>query len=111
MVQESSGSPDIPASQRLIELEYASMEDRRLRSQLRNVSELELQACQFCSEPHEMQWQLVDSILAQDTCSVAEIALDRSSEHAAGYCYTHSSCDASRQQADIGLRCQHLCTQ
>ena len=41
--QESTGSPDLPNSGRLIELEYATMDDRKLRSQLRNVSALELQ--------------------------------------------------------------------
>ena len=45
--QESAGSPDLPNSGRLIELEYASMEDRKLRSQLRNVSALELQVRHF----------------------------------------------------------------
>ena len=44
-MQESTGSPDLPNSGRLIELEYATMDDRKLRSQLRNVSSLELQAC------------------------------------------------------------------
>jgi hypothetical protein len=42
--QESAGSPDLPNAGRLIELEYATMDDRKLRSQLRNVSALELQA-------------------------------------------------------------------
>ena len=41
--QEAAGSPDLPNAGRLIELEYATMDDRKLRSQLRNVSALELQ--------------------------------------------------------------------
>ena len=46
-MQETSGSPDLPAGQRLIELEYATLDDRRLRSQLRDVAALELQVwCQ-----------------------------------------------------------------
>ena len=41
--QESAGIPDLPAGQRLIELEYAVMDDRRLRNQLQDVPALELQ--------------------------------------------------------------------
>lgn len=41
--KETSGTPDLPVGQRLIELEYASMDDRRLRGQLRDVAALELQ--------------------------------------------------------------------
>lgn len=42
--KENGGALDIPGGGRLIELEYASVADRKLRSQLRNVSDLELQA-------------------------------------------------------------------
>lgn len=41
--KENGGALDIPGGGRLIELEYASVADRKLRSQLRNVSDLELQ--------------------------------------------------------------------
>lgn len=42
--KESGGVLDVPGgAARLIELEYAAVEDRKLRSQLRNVSQLELQ--------------------------------------------------------------------
>jgi hypothetical protein len=40
--KESGGALDIPGGNRLIELEYAQVEDRKLRGQLRNVSKLEL---------------------------------------------------------------------
>lgn len=42
--KESSGLPDLPNSGRLVELEYAVIEDRKVRSQLRNVSAIEQQA-------------------------------------------------------------------
>lgn len=41
--KENGGALDIPGNGRLIELEYAEVGDRKLRSQLRNVSGLELQ--------------------------------------------------------------------
>lgn len=40
--KESGGALDIPGGGKLIELEYASVEDRKLRGQLRNVPKLEL---------------------------------------------------------------------
>lgn len=40
--KEAGGSPDLPNASRLIELEYASIEDRKVRSQLRNAPELEV---------------------------------------------------------------------
>lgn len=40
--KESGGALDIPGGGKLIELEYAQVEDRKLRGQLRNVSKLEL---------------------------------------------------------------------
>jgi hypothetical protein len=40
--KESGGALDIPGGNKLIELEYAQVEDRKLRGQLRNVSKLEL---------------------------------------------------------------------
>jgi hypothetical protein len=39
--KETSGMPDIPNSGRLIELEYASISDRKIRSQLRNPGDIE----------------------------------------------------------------------
>lgn len=49
-MQESSGTPDLPSNQRLIELEYASMDDRRLRGQMRDVPALELQVSPITAE-------------------------------------------------------------
>lgn len=40
--KEQAGIPDLPNSGKLVELEYAAIEDRRIRGQLRNISELEL---------------------------------------------------------------------
>jgi rhodanese-related sulfurtransferase len=40
--KESGGALDVPGGGRLIELEYAQVEDRKLRGQLRNVPRLEL---------------------------------------------------------------------
>ena len=40
--KENGGALDIPGNGRLIELEYAQVEDRKLRGQLRNVPKLEL---------------------------------------------------------------------
>jgi hypothetical protein len=40
--KESNGALDVPGN-RVIELEYAEVADRKLRGQLRNVPELELQ--------------------------------------------------------------------
>lgn len=40
--KENGGALDIPGGNKLIELEYAQVEDRKLRGQLRNVSRLEL---------------------------------------------------------------------
>ena len=42
--KESGGALDVPGFGKLIELEYAQVADRKLRGQLRNVSNLELQA-------------------------------------------------------------------
>ena len=42
--KESSGLPDLPTPGRLVELEYAVIEDRKVRSMLRNVSAIEQQA-------------------------------------------------------------------
>ena len=42
--KEYSGIPDIPRRDRLIELEYASVTDRKIRGQLRNVDAIEKQA-------------------------------------------------------------------
>lgn len=39
--KEASGIPDIPTPGRLVELEYAAISDRRMRSQLRNPGEIE----------------------------------------------------------------------
>ncbi len=39
--KESSGVPDVPNSGRVVELEYASISDRKIRGQLRNPSEIE----------------------------------------------------------------------
>lgn len=41
--KESGGALDVPGFGKLIELEYAQVADRKLRGQLRNVSNLELQ--------------------------------------------------------------------
>ena len=41
--KESGGLPDLPNSGRLVELEYAVIEDRKVRAQLRNVSAIEQQ--------------------------------------------------------------------
>ena len=41
--KESGGLPDLPVSGRLVELEYAVIEDRKVRAQLRNVSAIEQQ--------------------------------------------------------------------
>jgi len=40
--KENSGALDVPGGGRLIELEYAEVQDRKLRGQLRNVPRLEL---------------------------------------------------------------------
>lgn len=40
--KENAGLPDLPNNSKLIELEYASIEDRKVRGQLRNAGELEL---------------------------------------------------------------------
>lgn len=40
--KEQTGIPDLPNSGKLIELEYASIDDRKVRSQLRDISKLEL---------------------------------------------------------------------
>lgn len=40
--KESAGLPDLPNNGKLVELEYASVADRRVRSQLRNASDIEL---------------------------------------------------------------------
>ncbi|KAK9909244.1 hypothetical protein WJX75_009385 [Coccomyxa subellipsoidea] len=39
--KESSGVPDVPNSGRVVELEYASISDRKIRGQLRNPSDIE----------------------------------------------------------------------
>ena len=41
--KESSGVPDLPNSGRLVELEYASINDRKIRGQLRNPADIEKQ--------------------------------------------------------------------
>ena len=41
--KEYSGIPDLPRRDRLIELEYASVTDRKIRGQLRNVDAIEKQ--------------------------------------------------------------------
>ncbi|KAK9820460.1 hypothetical protein WJX72_010595 [[Myrmecia] bisecta] len=41
--KEYAGVPDLPSGGKLIELEYASIEDRKIRNQLRNASEIEKQ--------------------------------------------------------------------
>lgn len=40
--KESAGLPDLPNNGKLVELEYASVADRRVRSQLRNAGDIEL---------------------------------------------------------------------
>lgn len=40
--KEQTGIPDLPNSSKLIELEYASIDDRKVRGQLRDISKLEL---------------------------------------------------------------------
>lgn len=40
--KEQGGTPDIPNSSKLIELEYAAIEDRKVRSQLKNSTDLEI---------------------------------------------------------------------
>jgi len=40
--KESAGLPDLPNNGKLVELEYASVADRRVRGQLRNASDIEL---------------------------------------------------------------------
>lgn len=40
--KETAGLPDLPNSGKLVELEYATVADRKLRGQLRNVADLEL---------------------------------------------------------------------
>ena len=42
--KEYAGIPDLPRRDRLIELEYASVTDRKIRGQLRNVDTIEKQA-------------------------------------------------------------------
>ena len=49
--KESGGALDIPGGNKLIELEYAQVEDRKLRGQLRNVSKLELLVRLFTALP------------------------------------------------------------
>lgn len=39
--KETSGVPDVPNSGRVVELEYASISDRKIRGQLRNPSDIE----------------------------------------------------------------------
>ena len=41
--KEGSGVPDLPNSGRLVELEYASINDRKIRGQLRNPADIEKQ--------------------------------------------------------------------
>lgn len=41
--KEYAGIPDLPRRDRLIELEYASVTDRKIRGQLRNVDAIEKQ--------------------------------------------------------------------
>lgn len=45
--KETAGVPDVPNSGRLVELEYASISDRKIRGQLRNPSDIEktVQSC------------------------------------------------------------------
>ncbi|KAL4447383.1 hypothetical protein ABPG77_007416 [Micractinium sp. CCAP 211/92] len=40
--KEAGGAPDLPNASRLIDLEYAAIEDRKVRNQLRNAGELEV---------------------------------------------------------------------
>ncbi|EFN57939.1 hypothetical protein CHLNCDRAFT_142036 [Chlorella variabilis] len=40
---KEAGAPDIPNASKLVELEYAAIEDRRVRNQLRNAGDLEVQ--------------------------------------------------------------------
>ena len=41
--KEYTGIPDVPNSNRLIELEYAQVSDRKIRGLLRNVGDVEKQ--------------------------------------------------------------------
>lgn len=41
--KENGGLPDLPSSSRLVEVEYAEIEDRKVRSQLQNVGQIERQ--------------------------------------------------------------------
>ena len=41
--KEYSGVPDLPKRDRLIELEFATVNDRKVRGQLRNVDNIEKQ--------------------------------------------------------------------
>jgi hypothetical protein len=41
--KEYAGIPDLPRRDRLIELEFASVSDRKIRGQLRNVDSIEKQ--------------------------------------------------------------------
>ncbi len=43
--KETSGLPDLPSSGKLVELEFATVADRKLRGQLRNPGDLELKVC------------------------------------------------------------------
>ena len=43
--KEYTGIPDLPYSNRLIELEYAQVTDRKVRGLLRNVGDVEKQVC------------------------------------------------------------------
>ena len=46
--KEQQGIPDLPGGGRYVELEFAAIGDRKLRSQLRNIFNLERQARLFC---------------------------------------------------------------
>lgn len=41
--KEYAGIPDLPKRDRLVELQYASVADRKIRGQLRNVDSIEKQ--------------------------------------------------------------------
>ena len=47
--KENAGVPDLPFGGRLVDVEYAAISDRRLRGQLRQVSDIERQVGWCCS--------------------------------------------------------------
>ena len=87
--KEFSGIPDIPNSGRLIELEFASISDRKIRGQLRNVNDIEKQV----KRTPNVSSYVISYFQGPSFCS----------EEGSSNALIFPHCSASHQVADLGL--------